>query len=828
MQISYVKPDIKTVEWQQPYNLDLMGRMLMDKVARFEKNYANIQGQIDQYGSMPIVNEAAKEYATQKLQGIVSSVNEMSSGDLSDFNNVQKINNITSEFSRDKRIVNAIADTKKIQNFQQKYLEDLEKDPANITNYTLFNKDVERYAKSGDPDKSYAGMTFMKYVDIDKSFKDQFDKMKANGEIVQQGDGRWWSTVENKHITPERIEEIVYSHINTNAPVAMQIRNNARYNMEDLSDNKLAEMYRYNTQTRAAETKSYIDGVDAQIKLLSNRPDQVAEVSRLQGFKKIAEGNLNNYNTLLGDENVFNTKLTQNRGDIIGELYTSDLVRKYKAEYAFKDMSNYQLHDTSLNNAEQAAMAAAVAKSKSSTSTDDFKVENGMVTFDPQTGSDGVVMTSAGELGQEIESTKQEIASVTKQMYNKIAEKYPAGVPGGDIDAFVKLQRDKLANGATDVDPAFVQFHNQLAAGEQKLRLAGNKLQNWKTLSDQAFVQGGIANKIPEQVTVRPQTTGQSNRTYSRQEVLDFFNENPELKRGIFEGAWDELKGVFGGNRTPVLANTVKGNTKLVQDIRNGQLTRTDVADLYGAYADVFDFRDAYIKTKASEDLVTRYPFRQMNMASDADKPVIGKLKNGISFGLQMAGEKPIDLNKISNVSYANKNGNLVINYEYEESKDVFKPGSVTLDKEWTANNFGGMVKNDAYSAFTETLLRKGSLVSQEETASKDYTKLAPVVTVPVTTKDANGRPVTVNKNFFIRLADSDRAGLFREGKNPYAAKPDGSLNIDTFHYMDPVSGQWILASDSMNNELSAALTVEAALAAMQRYLQIYFNQQTK
>ena len=805
MQVSYIKPDIRTVEPSNPYSLDLMGRMLMDKAQRYESNFAKLQDQITQFGNQAILNGATKQYADEKMKSIVDSVNGMGGVDLSEYNNVQKIQNLTSEFSRDSRIVNGISDTKRIQNLQEKYQKDLEKNPGNIVNYTLFQQDVNAYAGDTSEDARYKGMDFMTYIDVDKSMQDLMDKMKSDGILKQTGEaGKYIYTTTNEEVSGDRVEQIVYNHLQSNAAVMAQVRNNSRFYMQNTPDANLAEMFQGYSQQRVAEKAASIERIDSAIKSWNaqpSSPEKDAKLAELNKQLEFSKKDYEKYEKFAASPDEIAKQVASNKQSIWEELHTNSLVNKYKNIYAFSKYGGFKVDDVS----DPYLKASMTAKKTTTEEGDAFSINDGAVVFDAQDGTTGVRDITSSSLAADVQSAMTEKSELEKQLLSDI--KLRTGSVPADLTIYTKQQEDKIMKKEM-ADPEYLDFRQKYVNANHRISNAADILKRYEKEATALYNSKEVQEKLPEQTVI-------AGETYSKKETVEFmqnFGQDiknlPKFASGAnAEALWRKLN--------------EKATGRIGDDIRRGKLNLGALHDQFYKHRDVYGFVGDYVDKNIKEAVTTRIPMRVLNDKEKADVNMMGQLTGLIAHDRQMSNAEGM-AKDIKPIKFGYDRDKLIITYQFEnDNKEIETATTTMLKADQTPNAFGGLLQRDPYEDMRNTVMFRGSTSPDGDIKTGTFKNTAPVIQVPYTVKNANGQIEKKFKAYYLRFSDRTRARMYGEGRNPVSALPDSGINVDYFQFVDPDDPTgWIPMVNDEKRMLPPVKTLSQAMTAAQVYLQ--------
>jgi hypothetical protein len=209
MAISHASIIHKPLDYTQPVNLDLLGRVLQFKQGQYDTGVAKVQQGIDNLASMDIVKGADRDYLNTKLSNLVQTTNNIGGADFSDPNVVNQIEGLSGQVYGDQNIIGAIANTRKfryVQNYYQTLKEKHPKDwnPANewydMNKFSSWLGD----GQVGSTPENGAGEV-NPYVDYEKDWQNLFNKMKANATTTITDKGMMYVIGNKTYLSEQQI-----------------------------------------------------------------------------------------------------------------------------------------------------------------------------------------------------------------------------------------------------------------------------------------------------------------------------------------------------------------------------------------------------------------------------------------------------------------------------------------------------------------------------------------------------------------------------------------------------------------------------------------------
>src|SRR5687767_13400169 len=108
MAISYKSTVHKPIDYTQPVDLNLLGKVLQYEQGEFDKGVRNVQSTIDSIAALDVVKDVDRQYLNTKLSNLVSSINNIGGVDYSDPNVQNQISGMGSQIYGDDKVINAV------------------------------------------------------------------------------------------------------------------------------------------------------------------------------------------------------------------------------------------------------------------------------------------------------------------------------------------------------------------------------------------------------------------------------------------------------------------------------------------------------------------------------------------------------------------------------------------------------------------------------------------------------------------------------------------------------------------------------------------------
>lgn len=213
MPLSYLSQPYKPEPYVQPFDLNIMAKVLGTEQQKFDEEGKKIQNQIDQFGSLDVIKGVDRDYLNNKINSLVSGINDLGGVNLADQKISSRIEGMGSEIYGDKNVVNAVAATRQIRSLQASY-EKMKTDPKLSKQYSKTNEDwdnqfVNAYAQDNKVGSTYSGPnSATPYAPYRDNLIKAAQGLKANMIPNITSDGVTFTTIEGKTITPQRVMQM--------------------------------------------------------------------------------------------------------------------------------------------------------------------------------------------------------------------------------------------------------------------------------------------------------------------------------------------------------------------------------------------------------------------------------------------------------------------------------------------------------------------------------------------------------------------------------------------------------------------------------------------
>jgi len=211
MPISYRSTVHKPLEYTQPVDLNLLGKVLQYEQLDFDRGVQKVQSGIDSIAALDVVKGADKDYLNTKLNNLVNTINNIGGVDYSDPNIQNQISGLSSQIYGDDNIINAVGNTKKLRYVQSYYKDLKEKKPKE---YNPANEwyDMGKFSswlndgQVGTNPTGDAGNT-TPFHDYEADWEKLFSTIanSANMEVQWNDRGLMYMKDGKKYVSPDRI-----------------------------------------------------------------------------------------------------------------------------------------------------------------------------------------------------------------------------------------------------------------------------------------------------------------------------------------------------------------------------------------------------------------------------------------------------------------------------------------------------------------------------------------------------------------------------------------------------------------------------------------------
>lgn len=248
-------------------DLNLLASGMAAMQGRIDQNKAelkNIGNQLSMQFMDSMSRNIDKQYLNERLNEAMNLVETYAnSADLSDSNVASKLSSKLTEVVDD-RVLDAIHATT-IRRIEEARIKDIQKnDPEKYSdiNFSVYNKEWQKYVNSEDPFAVYSGNTYHDYFDYFKALTSKeslkmIEDMGITGEWIQRQDGGMYFDFKNKYAGTQdiaRLQQVVQQIVGENGLKQMQI--NAEYYYGDFNNPNVLNNFRDNYNTYYSDLNS--------------------------------------------------------------------------------------------------------------------------------------------------------------------------------------------------------------------------------------------------------------------------------------------------------------------------------------------------------------------------------------------------------------------------------------------------------------------------------------------------------------------------------------------------------------------------------------------
>lgn len=313
----------KPLEYTQPVDLNLLGKVLQFKQGQFDSGTKQVQSHFDAIASMDVVKDSDREYLNAKLSNLVNSVNSIGGADFSDPNVTNQISGLSSQIYGDDHVVSAVANTKKfryVQNFYKEMKEKKPKDwnPANEWyDMQKFNGWLSDGQVGTQPEGGAGKVT--PFVDYEKDWRELFGKITANMKTEITDKGLMYRLDTHKYVSPEQIWDAAQKLLTP--AQRQQLGVEGRYTYQGLPVHELTKAYDEKIYNQVGLAKQQLEDYQAKYKGATDIKDQ------------------ERYQTLIAEkENEINSLLApikNNAEQIKEKLYLNEKLSGLASRYSY-------------------------------------------------------------------------------------------------------------------------------------------------------------------------------------------------------------------------------------------------------------------------------------------------------------------------------------------------------------------------------------------------------------------------------------------------------------------------------------------------------------
>jgi hypothetical protein len=330
MPISYKSIVHKPIDYTQPVDLNLLGKVLQFEQGEFDKGVKQVQGTIDSIAALDVVKDVDRQYLNSKLNNLVSSINNIGGVDYSDPNVQNQISGMSSQIYGDDKIINAVGNTKKFR-YVQTYYKDLKEKKPKDWNQANEWYDMNKFSnwlqdgQVGSSTTNDAG-TVTPYHDYQGDWEKLFDKIANSADIsVQWSDrGLMYMKDGKKYVSPDRIWATASMMLTPQQRTQLAIE--GRYTYQGVPVSELTKAYDAKLYQQVGEATNELRDYQTKLKGATSLKDQ------------------QDYQRLVAEKQAEVAKLTapiqKNADQMREKLYLDEKFKGLQARYSFSQATS--------------------------------------------------------------------------------------------------------------------------------------------------------------------------------------------------------------------------------------------------------------------------------------------------------------------------------------------------------------------------------------------------------------------------------------------------------------------------------------------------------
>lgn len=218
-----------------PFNFDLLAKVGAIKQQKYDASEAEIQNEVNNLINLDIAKGVDKEHLNQRVNNLITQINEFGSADLSISSNAQTIKSAL-KTAIDDKVMTAVASTRSIRNTQSqieqaKASKDGLYDPAN--EYVAM-MGVNDYLSNEQVGQKFQANPYTNFYDLNKELKPYLENLQDHAPNIKKqfrGDGDlegYFVTNEGKELTPLEVRRVAEGLLGAKGKTQIQI--NGLYN----------------------------------------------------------------------------------------------------------------------------------------------------------------------------------------------------------------------------------------------------------------------------------------------------------------------------------------------------------------------------------------------------------------------------------------------------------------------------------------------------------------------------------------------------------------------------------------------------------------------
>lgn len=330
MPISYRSQVHKPIDYTQPVDLNLLGKVLQFEQTNFDQGVAKVQSTIDSIAALDVVKDVDKQYLNAKLNNLVNTINNIGGVDYSDPNIQNQISGMSSQIYGDDKVINAVGNTKKFR-YVQTYYKDLKEKKPKDWNQANEWYDMNKFSswlqdgQVGSSPTTDAGVV-TPYHDYMTDWEKTFDKIANSANIEVQWQDRGLMYVKNgkKYVSPDRIWATAAQLLTPQQRTQLAIE--GRYQYQGVPVSELTKAYDAKLYQEIGEAGTQLQDYQTKLKGATSLKDQ-EDYRRLVGEKE-------------AEINKLKAPLQKNADQMREKLYLDEKFRGLQARYSFSQATS--------------------------------------------------------------------------------------------------------------------------------------------------------------------------------------------------------------------------------------------------------------------------------------------------------------------------------------------------------------------------------------------------------------------------------------------------------------------------------------------------------
>lgn len=324
-------------KYRDPEKLDIsvLGKALQYKQNEYDTTVNQTQQLINQYAGTDLLRDVDKQYFGERLNTLVSYINESGTRDWSRKSVARDIQNYVSS-ALDKNVLNAIGSTQMYRK-QMAEIDDIKKnkpDQYSAQNEWFATSDLQRYLRSGQVGDVYNAQTYVPYTDVNKAILENSKYLKDFGvEYYTSTEGNSYFRKINTHekIDPTTSSQFLQGMLD--GKMMNQLYIDGQYKYKDISDGDLKNQYDSKLNSYTDYNQNEIDKLKA-LKVSATK-DKKAEYDNAISILESKNNEINK------------SKLTvQNRSTMASYLHNNAFLDKWTNFFSYDRIKDYKIDDS--------------------------------------------------------------------------------------------------------------------------------------------------------------------------------------------------------------------------------------------------------------------------------------------------------------------------------------------------------------------------------------------------------------------------------------------------------------------------------------------------